>query len=138
MSSTNYKYGTGLGNAGSYQASGKPYVSGAIDAMQGGAIKITFPSVTRWIYVINHEDSACRVGFSALGVTNHGNYFQVGASSTNGGTQASVRLELKVTELYLSGSENVDVVAGHTGISTERVTAISVSGSNWSGSAGIG
>tara|TARA_R100001440_G_scaffold26855_2_gene44189 strand:+ start:838 stop:1254 length:417 start_codon:yes stop_codon:yes gene_type:complete len=138
MSFPNYKYGTGLGNVGSYQASGKPYVSGAIDAMQGGAVKITFPAVTRWIYVINHEDSGVRVGFSERGVLNDGNYFQVGASSANGGTQASVRLELKVTELYLSGSENVDVVAGLTGISTERITAISVSGSNWSGSIGIG
>ena len=77
MSFPNYKYGTGLGNVGSYQASGKPYVSGAIDAMQGGAVKITFPAVTRWIYVINHEDSGVRVGFSERGVLNDGNYFKL-------------------------------------------------------------
>ena len=109
--SVNYKYATGLGNVGSYQVSGKPYVSGNIDAMQGAAVRIAFPSVTRWIYVVNHEDSAVRVGFSERGVLSEGNYFQVGASSTNGGTQASVRLEVKVTEIFLSGSENVDVVA---------------------------
>ena len=138
MSVKYLEYKAGLGNVGSYQASGKPYVSGAIDAMQGGGVKITFPSVTRWIYVINHEDSACRVGFSALGVVSEGHYFEVGASSANGGTQASARLELKVTELYLSGSEKVDVVAGLTGIEIARLNAISPSGSNWSGSLGVG
>ena len=138
MSHPNYKYTAGLSNVGSYQVSGKPYASGSIDAMAGGAVKITFPSVTRWIYVINHEDSACRVGFSALGVTNHGNYFEVGASSANGGTHTSQRLEVKVTELYLSGSEKVDVVAGLAGVDVARITNISPSGTNWSGSAGVG
>ena len=96
MSHPDYKYSTGLSNVGSYQASGKPYVSG------------------------------------------EGHYFEVGASSANGGTQASARLELKVTELYLSGSEKVDVVAGLTGIEIARLNAISPSGSNWSGSLGVG
>lgn len=134
----NYRYDTGLGNVGSYQTSGKPFVTGTLNANSNGELKISFPSVTRWIYVINHSTAdTCRVGFSEKGVVDGTNFFRLGATP-NGAAPASQRLELKVTELYLSGSNNVDVIAGLTGISNSRIANISPSGSNWSGSAGIG
>ena len=132
MSFPNYKYGTGLSNVGSYQSSGKPFVSGGISARTGEAHVVSFPSVTRWIYVVNNDtENACEVGFSANGLEGD-NYFTVGTDDK------SERLEVKVTELYFTGSSNFDVVAGLTGISPDRITNISPSGSNWSGSAGIG
>jgi hypothetical protein len=131
MSFPNYKYGTGLSNVGSYQSSGKPFVSGGLDASE--TMSVEFPSVSRWIYVVNNTTDVCRVGFSELGVDDTGtNYFTVR------GETASERFEVKVSQVWLSGSGDVDVFAGLTGISPDRITNISPSGSNWSGSAGIG
>ena len=135
MSFPNYKYGTGLSNVGSYQVSGKPFVTGGIDASQ--TFKVEFPSVTRWIYVVNHGTADCKIGFSEEGVEGT-NYLRIGPEAGNEGTQHTDRLEVKVTEVYLSGSDSVDIMAGLTGISPDRITNISPSGSNWSGSAGIG
>ena len=56
---THYK--VGLQNVGSYQASGKPFASGSIDA--SNALSIAFPAVTRWVQIINNDDKACRVDF---------------------------------------------------------------------------
>ena len=76
---------------------------------------------------------------SSLGVDAAGegvNYVTV----DTGNGQNLPMLEMKCTELYLSSSANqtVDVVAGLTGIPVERINYISPSGSNWSGSLGIG
>ena len=129
MSFPNYKYGTGLSNVGSYQASDKPFATGSLDA--SSTIGVNFPSVTRWIYVVNNTSSPCKVGFSEAG-TDGTNYFTVHSGST------SDRLEVKVTQVWLNGSSDVDVFAGLTGISPDRITAVSPSGSNWSGSLGVG
>ena len=131
---TNYK--VGLQHAGSYQVSGKPFASGSINAST--AVSIAFPSVTRWVQVINNDDKACRVGFSTDGVTHHGgtNFFTVAASGS------SHPLELKLSQISLSGSNNVDIVAGLTYISVQSINNPNVSPSapyiNWSGSSGVG
>ena len=144
MAFTNYKYGTGLSNVGSYQVSGKPFLSGGIAVtLATSPITVTFPTVTKWIYV--SSSAAVKVGMSSLGVDFVNlaavdgageNYFQV---NTAGG-QNLPSLDLKCTQLYLSSSVavTVDVVAGLTGIDIARVTGVSPSGSNWSGSSGIG
>ena len=71
-------------------------------------------------------------------MTDGTNFFRVGPQAGNEATQFSQRLELKLTELYLSGSDDVDIVAGLTGIATERINNISDDGTNWSGSVGVG
>jgi hypothetical protein len=149
-----------LGNVGSYQVSGKPFVSGGIDvsAYTSGPLEITFPSVTRWIVVKNSSkssDNSKRVlvaaspnGFEQAftpgipGDELTGSYFQVNDNYTdnsnpppakNYNRQAQTpRLELKLTKLYLSGAaDNVDVIAGLTGIPTSTII------NNWSGSEGV-
>ena len=47
-------------------------------------------------------------------------------------------MELKLTELWVSGSSNVSVMAGLTNLPIARVNNISTSGTNWSGSVGVG
>jgi hypothetical protein len=126
MSTYNYK--PGLGNAASFQVSGIPYVTGGIDATS--ATGLSFPLTTRWIVVSNVDGSATlRVGFSENGVDGT-NYFEVDQN------QISPRVEVKATQIWLSGSSNCSVVAGLTGIETVNIDNISVSpsGSNWSGS----
>lgn len=147
MSYPDYKYGTGLSNVGSYQVSGKPFAKGGLTApvSSGTPVKVEFPSVTRWVKIIPITGSAAthlRIGFSENGVKDS-NYFRYLAGNNFNHEAASPEpLELKVTELYFLGdnSETVefDVVAGLTGISVDRINNISPSGSNWSGSIGVG
>jgi hypothetical protein len=140
-------YTVGLHNVGSYQVSGKPWVTGSIncrvDAM--GIAQLDFGNVTSWVMISNMDsaNNSVRVGFSSGGVagspaaTGHGNRFiEIPPSSGSG----PVRLDLKLTQLFLSGSDNVSVVAGLTGIASGNIDFQmnnSPSGRNWSGSAGI-
>ena len=135
--STVFGYKAGLGNAASYQVSGIPWVTGNVDAATGADSTqgIRFPSVTQWIVVSNNSPAAgqtCRVAFSRLGcIGTSGNYYLEVPSGS-----VSPRLEVKVTQLFLSGSENMSVIAGLAGIESTKLdyTALSPSGSNWSGS----
>ena len=155
-----WKMDVGVNHVPAYQVSGRPYVSGNINAMNASGAMVQFPYVTRWIYVVNHDPTEnCRVGFSRLGVNgeapkpadrtgtgapaaadgNSNFWFMVTAS---GGT--SDRLELKVSEIWLSGSHNVQVMAGLTTIRPVRISSGSSADPSdgtyrsWSGSAGVG
>jgi len=130
----NFQYKAGLMNVGSYQVSGKPFVSGGIDATATDtAIEVPFPKVTRWVMVKNNDTLPLKVGFSAFGLAGT-NYFTVHSGSV------SPRLELKLTSIFLTGSDNIDVIAGLTFIEREAINngAVSPGGSNWTGSAGVG
>jgi hypothetical protein len=63
------------------------------------------------------------------------NFLKIPAAA-NTDNPSSVRLELKIGELWLSGSSNVDVMAGLTNIDISKVSG-SI-GPSWSGSAGVG
>jgi hypothetical protein len=152
-----YTYKPGLGQSAAYQVSGKPFVSGTIDAKTceprgtgtgdagPGEKGINFPSVTSWITVINHAALPCRVGFSQNGVVGKGvsgggstnNYIVLGAAAANVPEMIGP-LDLKVTQIWLSGSTDVDVIAGLTYIDSTDINNPSVSpdGVNWSGSLG--
>tara|TARA_R110000824_G_scaffold140628_1_gene306745 strand:+ start:784 stop:1173 length:390 start_codon:yes stop_codon:yes gene_type:complete len=126
------QYKAGLGNVGSYQVSGKPWAKGGINA--GSVTSVSFPAITRWVQVNNNTGNVCKVGFSSNGIQDD-KYFTVASGSTSG------PLELKLTQLWLHGSTNVDVVVGLTFIEKENInnTAVSPKGSNinWTGSAGV-
>ena len=140
-------YTVGRHNVGSYQVSGRPWASGSIncriDALE--IAQLDFGNVTSWVMISNMDsaNNSVRVGFSSGGVagepaaTGHGNRFiEIPPSSGSG----PVRLDLKLTQLFLSGSDNVSVVAGLTGIASGNIDFQmnnSPAGRNWSGSAGI-
>ena len=127
-----WKTDVGVNHVGAYQVSGRPFATGSINAST--AVKVEFPKVTRWIYVVNHGGADCRLGFSQAGVEGT-NYLRLPAPDAGENTN-SMRLELKIGELWLSGSNGVDVMAGLTNISTSKVSG-SI-GPSWSGSAGVG
>lgn len=132
-----YNYKVGLGNVGSFQVSGTPWVSGNVSAGVQTAQSVNFPSVTSWVMVVNNDTgNVCRVGFSKNGVDNN-NYFTLRALA-NGGPNTLGPIDLKVTQLWVSGSTNVDIIAGLTGIEDININngSVSPSGSNWSGSLG--
>ena len=133
----NYRYGVGLSNVGSYQVSGKPFLSGGIDVdLDYG---FSFPAVTSWICI--SSSGPVRVGMSKNGCDSAGASEGVGFYFTidTNGTQNSPIFNIKASEIYFSASaaQIVDVIAGLTGIEGGRIDNISPSGSNWSGSAGI-
>ena len=132
---SNQIYTAGLSNVGSYQVSGIPYLSGAIDATTGDLAKLDFPYVTRWIQITNSGSLALNYSFSQMGpATTPGNMGIVLANST------TPRMEVKVTQLFLTGgvAEGVYVAAGLTNLNISRVNKASPEGVNWSGSVGVG
>jgi len=131
----------GLNNVGSFQVSGEPYASGSIDCnMDARSLTdctVTFPYVTRWFKVINKDaTNPCKVGFSISGVTGSYNYFTVGKASDANVYTDSGAMELKVSAVTISGSDDVDIIAGLTGIPNIRTRTDT--GPNWSGSSGVG
>jgi len=138
-----YQYKSGLGNAASYQVSGKPFASGSINInteTSSGTVPfvINFPTVTRWVNIRNHDTATSHdvfVAFSKNGLPSQGgtNYFKIPDAGATTPNSPAFRLELKITELWLEGtSVEVDILAGLTGIDTKEIP------SNWSGSAGVG
>lgn len=131
MSTYNYK--PGLGNVGSYQSSGIPYVTSSltIPAESGTPLQVSFPSVTREFTVRNDGASEIRVGFSVLGVSGSSatNFYEVASSG-------SFSAPMKVTDLFLISSHGTTgeatVVGVLTGIDRNQIK------DNWSGSAGVG
>jgi len=128
-----WKMDVGINHAPAYQVSGRPFASGGIDATT--ATKVSFPYVTRWVYIVNRTGEDVKVGFSELGVEGT-NYFIVSRKNSDA-RFASARLEVKVSDLWLSGSGLVDVCAGLTSIPRDR-TSMGDGLPSWSGSAGVG
>jgi len=132
----------GLSHVGAYQVGGRPYVSGGIDCKVDPRLladcEFTFPYVTRWFKVINHDESnTCKVGFSIQGLTGSNNYFVVGKADVaagHGPTDSGV-LELKVSSIVISGSTDVDIVAGLTNIEVNATRTDT--GPNWLGETGV-
>ena len=123
-----------------YQVSGIPWATGSVDC-SSGVTKFTFPYVTRWIVINNHSTSAnAKVSFSlrgqGTGTPDSSHFFEVGKQFANTAGPATVRLELKVSEIFISGADKVDVIAGLTSIKPEKI-ATSL-GPSFSGSAGVG
>jgi len=130
-------YSAGLNNVGSFQVSGIPFITGGVDA--SSATKITFPYVTRWVQIQNLGDNLARVGFSENGVNGTKYYSVPSVSVVSGVAPRTDIFEVKVSEIWISGSNNIEVIAGLTNIPTGRINnpANSPSGSNWSGSANV-
>ena len=144
-----YQYRAGLQNVGSYQVSGKPFVTGAVNCGNtGGPVKIQFPNVTKWVLIQNDGASELRVGFSSAsclaGLHDNTGHFFVPASGTTSGPGQIGPLDLKLTELWISGSTHVNVVAGLTFINQGAINnpsmspdPLSSSYTNWSGTVGV-
>jgi len=137
-------YSVGLNNVGSYQVSGMPFASGSLSAIDGNPKVIYFPYVTSWVQVINHETETreLKVAFSQNGL-NGDNHFKLHSQqNTSKGATYGRSMDLKITELWFTGSQDFDVVAGLTNIPVDRVNNLSgagdIVGNNWSGSVGVG
>jgi hypothetical protein len=115
-------------NPDAYGASGTPWCQ--TFTLSGTVTEITFPTVTRWIQIINTNTTpgnSAKVGFTENGVNGNpvDNHFIV-----PGGTESG-RLELRCLKLFLlagAGSPVVSVIAGMTQIPKDFM--IQVTGSS--------
>ena len=132
-----YQANVGLNHTPAYQVSGQPFASGPIDGPTGPAVRIQFPYVTRWVQITNHDGSnELTASFSQAGLSG-GNHFKIHEAESSGKASGySPVLELKVSEMWFTGSADFDVVAGLTSIPASRTTT--ADGTSWSGSAGVG
>ena len=127
---TTYNYKPGLGNVGSYQASGIPYVTSSLTVPNSAsaALQVPFPSVTREFTVRNDGAPEIKVGFSAAGLAGT-NYFTLAASG-------SYSAPMKVTDLFIisdtGATSEATVIASLTSIDSTEIV------NNWSGSVGVG
>ena len=140
-------YTAGLNNVGSYQVSGAPFLTSSqapasASTVHSHALKISFPQVTKEITIMhmgsdNESSGSMRLAMSARGLyqqeANY-NYFLIPPSS-------SVTLNIKATEVYLmsndGSAQTFSICASLTNIPVDRVNNL-VTGTNWSGSTGIG
>jgi len=121
------KYGVGLRNVGSYQASGWPWITGSsLSADEEWAI--SFPMVTKSVTIIQSGSGAARIHFvstSSAGNVVSGHHYVTLAADND-----SLTLNVKCKELYVSciSAGGYEVAAELTNIPTARMFELTGSG----------
>jgi hypothetical protein len=138
--SSSFIYSVGLNNVGSYQASGMPFLTSSALPASGANnyYQIDFPYTTKSITVVNHGGTGqhCRIAFSRRGLHDTvANYVSIDGFD-------KIEMDVKAQSIFLmadgSYTPNFSVYASLTNIDVGRVEGASPSGSNWSGSIGVG
>ena len=128
-------YTAGLNHVGSYQVSGKPYLSGSnMPGDQTTSLNFQFPSVSKSITVKSNYAHSTRVHFAPYqagvspfvkGATTNNNFVTIAA----GGSQT---FDVKCKEIFISSTNNaagttnddVQIYAELTTIPTERMFSL--------------
>ena len=120
----------GLGNVGSYQVAGTPFLSGCSGLPNGAEMKIVFPAVTKNIKIFcTDANRSVRVHFDSKddGNTVSGLHFYTI-------TSGSVEMNVKCKEIYVSnasgGASSFELVAELTGIEPEMMFTLTGPGIN--------
>jgi hypothetical protein len=117
----------GIGNVGSYQASGYPYMTGSA-VPGGGEVRVQFPTVAKSVKVASRSAAVIRVHFasgSAGNVVAGRHYWELDADN------AEVEFSVKCKEVYVSapaGAGDFDLYAELTGINPGEMPALTGSG----------
>tara|TARA_R110002110_G_scaffold405059_1_gene623887 strand:+ start:580 stop:984 length:405 start_codon:yes stop_codon:yes gene_type:complete len=128
-----YQYKTGLYNVGSFQVSGRPWITGSTTMVAGQEDRIVFPSVTKSIMIVNDDPGASEddiyVHFNATGSGNviaGKHYFNL---SSNG---LAITFNVKCREIYVSNptteTTGYTIVAELTGIAADEMPPLAGSG----------
>jgi hypothetical protein len=129
MSVHNYK--SGLGSVGSYQVSGKPWITGSTVAA-GAEHHIQFPSVAKAVTIINTDPTGnddIRIHFNSKTAGNviSGNHYITLANARD-----SLTLTTKCIEIYISNPSAspsaYQMIAELTGIGTTEMFVLTGSG----------
>ena len=120
----------GIGNVGSYQVSGTPFLSGCSSLNNGSEMKIVFPAVTKNIKVFcTNANRSLRVHFDSKDDGNTVSNLQFYTI-----TSGSIEMDVKCKEIYISnasgGASSFEIVAELTGIEPGMMFDLSGSGIN--------
>jgi len=128
-SSLGYPRGAGIGNASSYQVSGRPFLTGNLDLDNGVEDKIVFPTVAKRVIVKNMADVDIKVHFHSTASCSLVSTYSYKDLAT---TKDQVELEGKFTEIYISNATanngKYELFAELTGIPAENMFALTGSG----------
>ena len=123
-------YSAGIGNVGSYQVSGIPWITGSAALAGDTEHTVSFPYVARSVSVINHSSEAIRIHFNPVASGNvvSGLHFVELDSDED-----SYTFNVKCKEIYVSapaGGSNREyrVIAELTNIPTQRMYSLTGSG----------
>ena len=128
-----FKYNAGLGAVGSYQVSGKPWITGSVNSLAAGSQHtITFPTVAKAVTVINTDVDSCdiHVHFNSKLVGNvSGGLHYVALNTLND----AMTFACKCKEIYISNPDasaaaSYTVVAELTGIHANEMLTLTGSG----------
>lgn len=119
-------YDVGIGNVGSYQVSGHPWISGSTLAA-GEEKQITFPFVTKAVTVAQSGAGSLRVHFAPTGsmTGTPGCYFEFNSH------EDALTMNVKCTSVYVSagsGTPGFQIFAELTRIDPARMFALTGSG----------
>ena len=115
------RYTPGIGHVGSYQVSGRPYITGsAVGGLAHNAEdEISFPNVTRAVNVINFGSNAIRVHFASKDTGNTISKFHFVELDSD---EDSISMNVKTDKIFISnvsgGTATYRVIAELTGIPT--------------------
>ena len=106
----------GIGNVGSYQVAGTPFLTGTATITNGTEFRIDFPAVTKNLKVFcTHADNSVRVHFDSKDDGNtisNIHFYTV--------TSGSIEMNVKCKEIYISnasgGASSFELIAELTGI----------------------
>ena len=119
----------GIGNVGSFQVSGYPYVTGSTSIGAAQEHKIEFPRVAKSVTVINKATPDLKVHFNS---TSSGNVYDGVHYITLATTEDSVTFNIKCKEIYISNSGSsvgsYELFAELTGIEPTQMPILTGSG----------
>ena len=138
--------GPGIGNAGSYQVSGYPWLTGSTLA-DGAEVKITFPSVTKRVQIYHKgitgadTDTDIRLHFDSISdsgdVIGQHHYITLAGPTVLGlPAFGQIQANLKCSHLFLSSAGSsgntarYEIVADLTGIAPAQMFELTGSGIN--------
>lgn len=130
-----YRYKAGIGDVGSYQVAGKPYLTGSLALAPGAEDHIVFPTVTKAITIINTAPSGndpLRIHYNST--SSAGNVIGGLHFLTLSFARDSYTLPMRCKEIFISAPATnaapsaYELVAELTGIDDSQMPPLTGSG----------
>ena len=128
--SLKYKSRPGVSHVGSYQVSGRPWITGSTDIDNNSTNVHKFPAVAKSVTVINRSAVDLRVHFNPTG-SEGGNVFGGLHYVTLTENRDSITFNVRCKEIYITAQGNngaYELVAELTTISHDEMFALTGSG----------
>ena len=128
---TNYR--AGIANVGSYQVSGKPWITGSTTLSRDTEFKATFPAVAKSVNIINDSSEDVRIHYNSV-YTDSMNVASGSHFVTLTNDRDSITLTMKCRQIYVSapvansGDASFTVIAELTGIGVAEMIELTGSG----------